>query len=89
MCPKVAQPQTGGGEEGEDSGDRSAVSESSVTQYMCAYEQRRGHAQGVARAQMDDAYLFGKLEDLLLLESVPSTRGSCGISLSEMALIAV
>jgi len=63
-----------GGEEGEDSGDGSAVSESSVTQYMCAYEQRRGHAQGVARAQMDDAYLFGKLEDSLLLESVMTSR---------------
>jgi hypothetical protein len=39
------------------------VSEFRVTQYMCAYEQRRGHAQGVARAQCDVAYFFGKPED--------------------------
>jgi hypothetical protein len=67
-------PADRGREEGEDIGDRRAVSETRVTQYKCAYEQRRGHAQGVARAQMDDAYLFGKLEDLLLLESVMTSR---------------
>ena len=50
------------------------VSEFRVTQYMCAYEQRRGHAQGVARAQCDDAYFFGKPEDLLLLEVIMKAR---------------
>jgi hypothetical protein len=52
-------------EEGEDSGDGSAVSDARLDQYMREYEQRTGHAQGVARAQMDDAYLYGTTRRLV------------------------